>query len=59
MMKVDLLALGMLSCLRRGFDLLRQHRRIDLALAAVPRDCPKTYAMLRRAGAASVPTSRG
>ena len=53
-MKVDLLALGMLSCLRRGFDLLRQHRRIDLNLTGVPRDCPKTYAMLRRADSVGV-----
>ncbi|MDO9714431.1 hypothetical protein [Paracraurococcus lichenis] len=49
MMGVDLLALGMLSCLRRGFDLLRRHRGISLDLAAVPRDCRQTYAMLRRA----------
>ncbi|MBV1800435.1 error-prone DNA polymerase [Siccirubricoccus sp. G192] len=54
LMKVDLLALGMLSCLRRGFDLLRRHRRIDLDLAAVPRDCPATYAMLRRADSVGV-----
>jgi error-prone DNA polymerase len=31
LLKVDILALGMLSCLRRGFDLLRKHYRIDLA----------------------------
>ena len=39
LLKVDILALGMLSCLRRGFDLLRRHRRLDLDLASVPRDC--------------------
>ena len=49
LLKVDILALGMLSCLRRGFDLLRKHRRLDLDLAGVPRDCEATYAMLRRA----------
>ena len=54
MLKVDLLALGMLSCLRRGFDLLRWHRRIALDLAAVPRDCRATYAMLRRADSLGV-----
>ena len=27
LLKVDILALGMLSCLRRGFDLLRKHHR--------------------------------
>ena len=33
LLKVDILALGMLSCLRRGFDLLRRHHRLDLDLA--------------------------
>ena len=54
LLKVDILALGMLSCLRRGFDLLRKHRRIDLDLAGVPRDCEATYAMLRRADSLGV-----
>ena len=54
LLKVDILALGMLSCLRRGFDLLRQHRRLDLDLAAVPRDCKETYGMLRRADSLGV-----
>jgi error-prone DNA polymerase len=54
LLKVDILALGMLSCLRRGFNLLRRHHRIDLDLADVPRDCPETYAMLRRADSLGV-----
>jgi len=54
LLKVDILALGMLSCLRRGFDLLRRHRRLDLDLAGVPRDCGETYAMLRRADSIGV-----
>jgi error-prone DNA polymerase len=54
LLKVDILALGMLSCLRRGFDLLRRHHRRDLDLAGVPRDCPETYAMLRRADSVGV-----
>ena len=54
LLKVDVLALGMLSCLRRGFSLLRQHHRIALDLAGVPKDCPKTYAMLRRADSLGV-----
>ena len=49
LLKVDILALGMLSCLRRGFDLLRRYRRLDHDLASLPRECPDTYAMLRRA----------
>ncbi len=54
LLKVDILALGMLSCLRRGFDLLRRHHRRDLDLASVSRDCPATYAMLRRADSLGV-----
>ena len=54
LLKVDILALGMLSCLRRGFDLLRRHRIADLDLADVPRDCTETYAMLRRADSLGV-----
>src|SRR5438552_1115146 len=38
LMKVDVLALGMLSCLRRGFDLLQLHYGKDYALATIPQD---------------------
>jgi error-prone DNA polymerase len=48
-MKVDCLALGMLSCMKRGFDLLREHKEIDLDLATIPAEDPRTYAMIRRA----------
>ena len=48
-MKVDVLALGMLSCMRRGFDLLRDHKDIDLDLATIPAEDPRTYAMIRKA----------
>ncbi|GAB0119807.1 error-prone DNA polymerase [Acidisoma sp. 7E03] len=54
LLKVDILALGMLSCLRRSFELMRLHHRRDLDLAGVPRDCPETYAMLRRADSVGV-----
>ena len=48
-MKVDVLALGMLSCLRRGLDLLAAHKGIALDLASIPAEEPRTYAMIRRA----------
>ncbi len=54
LLKVDLLALGMLSCLRRAFDLLRRHRHLDHDLASLPREDPATYAMLRRADSLGV-----
>lgn len=48
-MKVDILALGMLSCMRRAFDFLAQHKDIRLDLASIPSEDPRTYAMIRRA----------
>ncbi|WP_051520926.1 error-prone DNA polymerase, partial [Rubellimicrobium mesophilum] len=48
-MKVDCLALGMLSCLRRGLDLLAEHKEVRLDLATIPPEDPRTYAMIRRA----------
>ncbi|MBF9194625.1 error-prone DNA polymerase [Microvirga terrestris] len=48
-MKVDVLALGILSCMRRTFNLLREYKGIDLDLASIPPEDPKTYAMIRRA----------
>ncbi|MER8446525.1 error-prone DNA polymerase [Mesorhizobium sp. M1066] len=48
-MKVDVLALGMLSCMKRGFDLLSEHKGITLDLATIPAEDPRTYAMIRKA----------
>ena len=45
-MKVDILALGMLTCIRKCFDLLRLHKGLDLDLATVPQDDAATYDML-------------
>jgi error-prone DNA polymerase len=53
-LKVDVLGLGMLSCLKRCFDLLRQHAHLDFELSTLPQDCPKTYEMLRRADSIGV-----
>jgi error-prone DNA polymerase len=48
-MKVDVLALGMLSCMKRGFDLLAEHKGVELDLATIPAEDPRTYAMIRKA----------
>ncbi|MBK3802731.1 DNA polymerase III subunit alpha [Azospirillum brasilense] len=53
-LKVDVLALGMLTCLHRGFDLLKQHYDSDLTLATVPQGDPATYDMLCRADSLGV-----
>src|SRR5579862_4277857 len=54
LMKVDVLALGMLSCLRRGLDLLKDHYGKDYALATLPADDASVYDMLSRADSVGV-----
>jgi len=54
LLKVDCLALGMLSCVRRCLDLLRTHRGIDLAPATIPAEDAATYAMIQRADTVGV-----
>jgi hypothetical protein len=49
MMKVDVLALGMLTCIRKSFDLMRAHGLGNVDLASVPREDPATYKMLQKA----------
>ena len=44
--KVDILALGMLTCIAKCFDLLRAHEGEDHDLASVPSEDPETYDML-------------
>lgn len=48
-MKVDCLALGMLSCMKRAFDFLADKKGIHLDLATIPAEDPRTYAMIRKA----------
>jgi error-prone DNA polymerase len=48
LMKVDVLALGMLTCIRKAFDLLRDHTGEVLGLADVPQGDAATYDMLCR-----------
>ena len=45
-LKVDVLALGMLTCIRKCLDLLGAHHGQDLTLATVPREDPAVYDML-------------
>ena len=47
-MKVDVLALGMLTAIRKCLDLLELHHGRDLTLATVPREDPAVYDMLCR-----------
>jgi len=45
-LKIDVLALGMLTCIRKAFDLAREHYGLGLTLANIPQDDPKVYEML-------------
>src|SRR3977135_113328 len=54
LMKVDVLALGMLSCLRRGLDLLKSHYGKEYSLATVPQKDKPAYDMLSRADSVGV-----
>jgi len=49
MLKVDCLGLGMLTCVRKCFDLVREHHQRDLTLATVPPEDPAVYDMCCRA----------
>ncbi len=48
-MKVDVLALGMLTCLSKAFALIQDHKHQYLDLAKIPQEDPATYAMIRKA----------
>ena len=54
LLKVDILALGMLSAIRRCFDLLRRHRHLDLSLATIPAEDSQTYDMIGHADTVGV-----
>ncbi|KAA9018162.1 error-prone DNA polymerase [Sphingobium limneticum] len=48
LMKVDVLALGMLTAIRKSFDLMRLHGLGDLTLDRVPVEDEATYKMLQK-----------
>ncbi|MBK9082514.1 MAG: error-prone DNA polymerase [Rhizobiales bacterium] len=48
LMKVDILALGMLTCIRKAFDELRRHDGVEMGLADVTADDEATFAMLQK-----------
>jgi len=45
-LKIDVLALGMLTCIRKAFDLAKHHYGLDLTLANIPQDDPLVYDMI-------------
>ncbi|MET0519450.1 MAG: OB-fold nucleic acid binding domain-containing protein, partial [Burkholderiaceae bacterium] len=54
LMKVDVLALGMLSCLKRCFDFFEQQRGVRHDLASIPEGDKPTYDMICKADTVGV-----
>jgi error-prone DNA polymerase len=53
-LKVDVLALGMLTCLRKTFELMLYHYDREFDLASIPREDPETYRMIQKADTVGV-----
>ena len=49
LLKIDVLALGMLTCIRKAFDLLKARNGGDYTLANIPWDDSKVYDMICKA----------
>ncbi|MGH6891046.1 MAG: OB-fold nucleic acid binding domain-containing protein [Dongiaceae bacterium] len=54
MLKIDVLALGMLTCLRKGFALIDEHEGEKWTLATVPQEQSDVYDMLCKADSIGV-----
>ena len=53
-LKVDVLGLGMLTCIRKAFGLLEDYERLPMSLSTVPPEDEATYQMLQVADAVGV-----
>jgi len=54
LLKVDCLSLGMLTCIRRCFDLIQTHHDRQWTLATIPAEDPAVYDMISRADTVGV-----
>ena len=54
LLKIDVLALGMLTCLRKGLDLLARHYGVRHRLSSIPAEDRRVYAMISRADTVGV-----
>lgn len=54
LMKIDILSLGMLTCLRKCFDLLKNHKGLNFNLATLPAEDTPTYDMICKADTVGV-----
>lgn len=54
LLKVDILALGMLTAIRKSLDMINEYRATDLTLATIPAEDPLTYKMLQKGDSVGV-----
>ncbi|MGA7328073.1 MAG: error-prone DNA polymerase [Rhodomicrobium sp.] len=54
LLKIDVLALGMLTCIRKAFELLKQHYGVTKELAAIPQGDEAVYDMICKADTVGV-----
>jgi error-prone DNA polymerase len=54
LLKVDVLALGMLTAIHKSFDLIATHRGRQITMATVPAEDPMVYAMIQHADTVGV-----
>jgi error-prone DNA polymerase len=53
-LKIDVLGLGMLTCIRKAFELAKAHYQLDWTLANIPQDDPAVYEMICHANTIGV-----
>ncbi|MDM0116229.1 error-prone DNA polymerase [Variovorax sp. J22R133] len=54
LLKIDVLALGMLTAIHRAFDFVAAKRGTPFGMQDVPAECPVTYAMIQKADTVGV-----
>jgi error-prone DNA polymerase len=54
LLKVDCLALGMLTAIHRSFDLVNRYRGTALSMASIPAEDPAVYRMIQKADTVGV-----
>ena len=54
LLKIDVLALGMLTAIRKSLDMVNQYRDTNMTIATIPPEDPLTYQMLQRGDSVGV-----
>ncbi len=54
LLKVDILALGMLTAIRKAIDLINSYMPVPLSMQSIPKEDPRTYDMLCRGDSVGV-----